>query len=168
MSFIRVKREDQPIQISDESVAIIAEATDKYIKTKEDTLMKIGGNFIRASDVIAIKEEKKPKKETTEDTDDYYEDRKINLRRPVEVRAQETFWFEFLFDTIYHKQPTEEQLQHAREVNLKFYIANPLRQFVNPVEYKIVFEDDPKLGKYVYSLVERIIQTDVHYSKYKV
>lgn len=168
MSYIKIKKEDNLLPIPDESVETIANATDKYIKTKEDTLMKVGNQFIRASDVLRIIKEV-PKKETKgEEVDGYYEERKRNLRRSVEDRAGETFWFDFIYWGVHKKEPTEEERGKAKEINLKFFEKNPLRQFVNPGEYGLVVGEDAKLGKYLCSFIERILDTDNYYSKYKV
>ncbi len=96
MGHIYLKRVDQPIYVSDANIGVIADAFDKYLKTKEDAMLKIGAEFIRVSEIRKFgNDEKTEKKEETYSKEDikgfhnsiekYLVDNKLTMKNEMQL-----------------------------------------------------------------------------------
>lgn len=125
----------------------------------------------KSGDITAITTDKvevsQDKNENKKIDNEYYEDRHKILTSTPEERSNRLAFFKLFVKIMDDREVSEEELIKAKKIQLEFFEKNPYRLESNLEEFKSFVGRSAKLGRFLH-IVERVINTDMFYEKYKL
>lgn len=156
-------------EVSNEDAKVIKQQWESGT-LKHDEIISFGNFATKAGSItgITLEPEIKSGNNSEQVEGDYYKERHEILSSSLEERAHRLEFFKLLIKIMDDRDPTEEELEKAKQIQLEFFQKNPYRLECDTSCFKEFTNGRvAKQGRFVH-LIERIIGTDIYYQKYKM
>lgn len=125
-----------------------------------------------SSDITAITTEATEKTSygnvTNEIDNEYYKDRGLFLGLSLDEKSKKMYFFDLFYKIMTDSDAKPDVHEKAQQIQYEFFSKNPYRMYCDPNAYRPLIEGNKaKLGKFLH-IIERIVATDMDYTKYKL
>jgi len=156
-------------EISNEDARVIKQQWESGT-LKHDEIISFGNFATKAGGItgITLEPETRSSNNSEQVEDDYYKERHEILSSSLEERARRLEFFKLFMKIMEDRDPTEDELREAKQVQLEFFEKNPYRLECDVNCFKGFTNGKvAKQGRFIH-IIERIIGTDIYYQKYKM